>query len=347
MPTVPKQLEHALQRARSSPLLQKGGVLGIDIGSSSIKIVQLRASLEKPILETYGMIELNAYGADSEKKQAEGAIDKRAVAILDLLQEIGATARRGGMSLPLSSVFVSLIETVKRDEKQLRQIIEKEARAYIPVDLDKVTLVWQIIPEHEDQRGAFAHAEETMTESAHPQKILLAAASNDTLHTYEKIARDAQLTVSFFEAEVFSALRAVPQEKGAPYLFIDIGTSGSKSYIADERGNTLATHYLDVARSASGDTSEMITKTSENALRMVHEYNAAHPKIIGACILSGAGARIPDMAPYIAHKTGLPVMIADPFKEVQTPMILEDTLRDVGPLYTVACGLALRALAGN
>ena len=51
MPTVPKQLEHALQRARSSPLLQKGGVLGIDIGSSSIKIVQLRASLEKPILE--------------------------------------------------------------------------------------------------------------------------------------------------------------------------------------------------------------------------------------------------------------------------------------------------------
>lgn len=343
---VPPQLEKVIKRVRNSPLVRKGSALGIDIGASSIKIVELRASPGKPILETYGMIELNTYDKKDDKT-AESALDKRAVALLDLMQEIGAGTRKGGMSLPLSSVFVSLIETVKRDQKQLQQIIETEARRYIPVDLDKVTLVWQTVPEPVDPNSAFAHAEQTVTEAARPQKILLAAASNETLHTYEKIAHDAQLWVSFFEAEVFSALRGVPPETDAPYLFIDIGTSGSKSYIADEHGNALATHYLERAQMSAGGTTEVVTKTTENALRMVHEYNDAHPKKIGTCILSGAGARIPDMAPYFKHKVGLPVKIADPFKEVQAPMILEDTLRDLGPLYTVACGLALRALSGN
>ncbi|HEY4527218.1 MAG TPA: pilus assembly protein PilM [Candidatus Paceibacterota bacterium] len=343
---VPKQLESVVKRIRSSPLIQKGNVLGIDIGSSSVKIVELRAAVGKPILETYGMIELNAYEENKEAKREERDLDKRAMAILDLLQEIGATARRGGMSLPFSSVFVSLIETVKRDEKQLRQIIEREARAYIPVDLDKVTLVWQTVADPVSTSSAFARAEQMEAEAPRPQKILLAAASNDILNEYQKIARDAQITVSFFEAEVFSALRAVPPEREAPYLFIDIGTAGSKSYIADEHGTALATHYLETVHLPAG-SSDTVVKTSENALRMVQEYNAAHPKKIGTCILSGAGARIPDMAPYITHKTGLPVKIADPFKGVQTPMILEDVLRDVGPLYTVACGLALRSLAGN
>lgn len=346
MPPLPPQLlkfqKDVLTRVKHVPFINKKSVLGIDVGSSSIKVVELRPGVERPILETYGMIELNKYETKPDEKKPESTKDKRAVALLDLLHEIGATTRYAGLSLPLSSVFVSLIETVKRDEYQLRQIIETEARRYIPVDLDKVTIVWQTIPEPVAETSAFAHAEKTLTESVHPQKILLAAARNDTLRSFEEIARSAELTVPFFEAEVFSALRAIPPEMDAPYLFIDIGTAGSKSYIADEHGNALATHYLE-----TGTSSDAMAKTTENALRMVHEYNNAHGKQIGACILSGAGAGIPDMAPFIKHRVGLPVKIADPFKAVQAPMILEDVLRDVGPLYTVACGLALRALSGT
>jgi Tfp pilus assembly PilM family ATPase len=325
---------------RHSPIINTRNALGIDIGSSSIKVVELRPGIHKPILETYGMIELHAYEAKKKNEEnPEVGMDPRAIALLDLLHEIGTTTRRAGLSLPLSSVFVSLIETVKRDEHQLRQIIETEARRYVPVDLNTVSIVWQSVPEPVSPTGAFAHAETVVSESAHPMKILLAAASKDTLGAYERIAREAELEVPFFEPEVFSALRGVPPERGAPYLFIDIGTSGSKSYIADEHGNALATHYLE-----TGKSSDTVTKTTENALRMVHEYNGAHPTKIGACILSGAGARNPDMSPFIKHKIGLPVTIANPFTEIQTPMILEDVLQDVGPLYTVACGLALRTL---
>ncbi|RJQ35140.1 hypothetical protein C4568_01455 [Candidatus Parcubacteria bacterium] len=339
--TVPKQLEDIMQRVRTSRYVNKGSALGIDIGSTSIKIVELRATPRGAHLETYGMIELNAY-ANKGEKSPNVKFDARAIAIQDLLHEIGATSRKAGIALPLSSVFVSVMETVKRDDKQLRRIIESEARRYIPVDLDKVTLVWQKILEPGEEAHTFEHAEFTMTETPKPQRIILAAASNEVLHTYEQIARDARISVPFFEAEAFSALRAVPPEKDAPYLLIDIGTAGSKSYIADERGNALATHYLQ-ADGGSG-ANNTVVKTSENALRMVQEYNAVHEKKIGTCILSGAGARIPDMAPYITHKIGLPVKIANPFSEIECPMILEDTLRDVGPLYTVACGLALRAL---
>lgn len=326
--------------------LKGGSVLGIDIGSSSIKMVELRPGNPKSILETYGMIELASYEQHRSNEGLRTDMDKRGQAILDLLHEVGAFASSAGMSLPLSTVFISLVETLKRDEKQLQQIIQTEAKRYIPVPIETVTLAWQIIREPEPG-SAFTHAEKRQIESPRPHKIILVATRNETLDEYQKISRDAHLYVPFYEAEVFSALRSLPHMRGAPFLFMDIGISGSKIYIADAQGNAVDTHYLETISTAGLASSETIVKLAETASRMVHTYNAAHPGSIATCILSGGGALIPEMAPYMTHALQLPVKRADPFSEVQAPMVLEDVLRDVGPLYTVACGLALRALSEN
>ena len=333
----------ALERVSA---LRGGTVLGIDIGTASIKIVELRPGLPKPILETYGIIDLTSYDRHHETEGLQADADKRGQAILDLMQEVGAFATTGGISLPLSLVFISIVETFKRDEKQLQQIIQQEAKRYIPVPIETVTLVWQIVTGPETG-SAFSHAEKRQAEAPSPHKIILAATRNDTLSEYEKIARDAQLYVPFFEAEVFSALRGLTHMQGSPFIFIDIGISGSKIYIADERGNAVDTHYLETISTGGRPSSETIVKLAETAQRMVHTYNAAHQGNIATCILSGGGSLNPEMIPYIAHALQMKVEKANPFAGMQTPMILEDVLCDVGPLYTVACGLALRALTEN
>src|SRR3989338_8385378 len=97
-----------------------GSVLGIDLGSSCIKIVQLRKENGRPVLETYGSLEIGPYG-DLAKGEAVNIEPKRlAAALLDLLHEVDANARRGGMSIPLSSTFISIIESPKREPEQKR-----------------------------------------------------------------------------------------------------------------------------------------------------------------------------------------------------------------------------------
>ena len=74
-----------------------GSVLGIDIGASSAKIVQLRPRGGSAILETYGEIALGPYGGQPIGKAVKLSPEKTAEAIIDLMKEANVTARSGGI----------------------------------------------------------------------------------------------------------------------------------------------------------------------------------------------------------------------------------------------------------
>src|SRR5438105_1348934 len=81
----------------------ESSVLGIDIGASSAKIVQLRTSKGAAILETYGEISLGPYGAQPIGKAVKITPEKTAEALIDVMREANVTARSGGLSIPFSS----------------------------------------------------------------------------------------------------------------------------------------------------------------------------------------------------------------------------------------------------
>ena len=87
----------------------EGSVLGIDIGASSAKIVQLRSSKGAAILETYGEIALGPYGQQAIGKAVKITPEKTAEAIVDVMREANVTARTGGLSIPFSSSLVSVL----------------------------------------------------------------------------------------------------------------------------------------------------------------------------------------------------------------------------------------------
>src|SRR4051812_41411217 len=96
-------------------------VLGIDVGASSAKIVQLRSSKGVAILETYGEIALGPYGSTSIGKAVKISPEKLSEAITDLMREANVTGRSGGLSIPFASSLVSVLDLPNVDREQLKR----------------------------------------------------------------------------------------------------------------------------------------------------------------------------------------------------------------------------------
>ena len=92
-------------------------VLGIDIGSSAIKVVQLKKKGGKAVLETYGAISLGPYGKTDIGAITNLQTDDIVKALLDVMRESNVTVRSGIISIPSSS---SLIFTISLPEKLLK-----------------------------------------------------------------------------------------------------------------------------------------------------------------------------------------------------------------------------------
>jgi len=359
----------------------EGSVLGVDIGASSIKVVQLRASRGAAILETYGEIALGPYGGQPIGKAVKLSSEKTAEALTDLMKEANVTARKGGISIPFASSLVSVIELPKVDKEALKRIVPIEARKYIPVPISEVALDWFLIPEEEGDTSAFDRMEK---ESSRPrgQEVLLVAIHNATIENYQTLASDAGIAVEFYEIEIFSVVRSSLGHGIAPVLVVDLGAATTKLYVV-ERGVVRLTHLLTVggqhmtevlgrslnwefdkaervkrerglkdSTAYSTDENERIktallstlTRIFSEVNRVLLSYGQRYNKNVSRVVFTGGGASLPGL--YEEAKTSLQaeVEIADPFARTESPAFLADVLREIGPGFAVAVGLVLRKL---
>src|SRR3989344_8279158 len=109
--------------------------LGIDIGSSSIKVVQLQKKGNKAVLETYGELSLGPYGGVSVGQSTNLTTDKLVQAVNDLLseKEVALTTQVCGLAIPFKASLLSIIKMPAISEKELGLMVPIEARKYIPV----------------------------------------------------------------------------------------------------------------------------------------------------------------------------------------------------------------------
>ena len=358
-----------------------GSVIGIDIGASSAKIVQLRPSKGAAILETYGEIALGPYGGVAIGKAVKLTPEKTAEALLSLMHEANVTSKRGGISIPFASSLVTILEMPKTDPEQLKRMVPIEARKYIPVPASEVTLDWFAIPQ-EEREDAFDRVEPNSISPVRGQEILLAAIYNDTTSNYQAIASNAGLSIGFYEIEVFSAVRSSLGRGVAPVLVVDIGASTSKVYVV-ERGVVRLSHLLPaggqqmtevLARSMNWEFEQAERMKRESGLlesktygpaesarvreallstlgrvfseanRVLLSYGKRYNKNVSLVVLTGGGASLPGLLAEAKQAFGVEVQIADPFAKTESPAFLGDVLHEIGPSFSVALGLALRDL---
>src|SRR3989344_1932190 len=140
--------------------------LGIDVGTSSIKIVELEKEDNYIKLANYGLIEdsdffgeiTNGSSVPSGLKISEGDVSALIKQLIDKSKMKTDTAV---MSIPIFSSFLTVMELPNLNKKELENAVPFEARSYIPVPLSEVVLDWIILP-HEDASVALK-PEETAT----------------------------------------------------------------------------------------------------------------------------------------------------------------------------------------
>ena len=220
---------------------QNKSVLGIDIGPSSIKIIQLKRRKGKAILETYGELSLGPYAGLEMGRSTSLTTDQLAQAVIDVLRESNTTTNKAGISIPMGSSLVSFIKLPNVDEKQLAQMIPLEARKYIPVPISEVSLDYMIIPKNESIASEYQNSEEKPEEKT--VDVLLVVIHNDAMARNKEITRIAKLDTSFSEIEIFGSMRSVLEPGTAPQMIIDFGSGSTKIYII-ERGILRTSHMI-------------------------------------------------------------------------------------------------------
>lgn len=237
---------------------QNSSVIGIDIGASSIKIVQLRASRGMAVLETYGEIALGPYAKFSVGKSVKLPAEKTGEAIIDLMREANVTSRVGGLAIPFSSSLVSVLDLPKVDDDALKRMVPIEARKYIPIPVSEVTLDWFVIPEEKGSDSAFDKIAPQVGSPVQPIKgreVLLVAIHNELLRDYKTITTNTGITAQFYEIEIFSVIRSTLGHGLTPVLIVDFGASSTKIYVV-ERGIVRLTHLVSIGGQHMTETLE-------------------------------------------------------------------------------------------
>lgn len=357
-------------------------VIGVDIGSSSVKVVQLRKKKGRAVLETYGELAIGPYGGLALGQVGNLPADKIAEIIKDVVKEANITSNSAGVSIPFKSSLVSLIELPQvADQKQLQEMIPLEARKYIPVPISEVTMDWWVVPNQFDDSLDFVESVDEDNNrtgvSTRKVQVLVVSIHNDVLNTYTTIVRDAGLDTSFFEIEMFSTTRALLSGETEPVMIFDMGASSTKMYIL-EKGVVKYSHIINkgsqeitvsiskgfnipfdraehVKRNLGSaspaeekDIYEIISLTLDyifsEANTVVLNYQRKFNKAISKVILTGGGVAMKGVFELARANFQTEVVLGDPFQKVEAPAFLEDMLKATGLEFSTALGLALRKL---
>jgi type IV pilus assembly protein PilM len=362
----------------SSLFKKETSVLGVDIGSSSIKVVQIRKKRGKAVLETYGELALGPYAGIEIGRATNLPVEKIIEAVKDILREAKTTTVNCGAALPLSSSLITFISIPPVPDKQIGDVVALEARKYIPVPLAEVMLDYSIIPREESYATDDAGKDVASKTDKQGHDILVVAIHNEYLNSYQSIMVGTGLAPSFYEIEIFSCIRAVLEPGMSTNMILDFGARVTKLYIV-ERGVLRSSHIinkgsqditlaLSKALSISMIEAEQLKRTyglkggpeykehseiiTVNLDYIFYEANATllnyqkkYAKNVSKVILTGGGALLKGFTDVAKISFQTDVIYANPFGKLETPAFLSEELGMAGPEFAVAIGAALRRLS--
>ncbi len=341
--------------------------LGIDIGTTSIKIVELSDKKTKK-LSNYGQLRSEYFaGEEFRRYSPEGLIlgTKNIInAIGAILEEAHIRSREACFALPDYSTFFTTFELPSMSNEELKEAVKYEAPRHIPLPLADVTLDWQVI------KGVPGRSGQT------PLKILLIAVPNRVIAQYQEIADSLKIKIRALEAEVFALSRAAIrfQDRQQVVSIIDLGqksttvnivskgllktsfstdTGGEKiddalkeAFQIDSRKAEIIKRMLGVEKEET--IREILMPVVENLLEEVsqvfNQYSQEEREKIDKIILSGGNALMPGLHKLFNQKFGIVTEVVNPFLGLSFPPGLEQVLKKIGPEFTIAVGAAMRGL---
>jgi len=336
----------------------KKSSVGLDIGSSFLKIVQLKDTKGNYELELFDILPL------PPELIVDGSIidSLRLVdSLKDLLQRSKPRTKDAVISIAgHSSVIIKRVTLPEMSEEELSESIKFEAEQYIPFDIDEVNLDFQILGPKEEPGN---------------MDVILVAVKKDIINEYISVVKEAGFNPLIVDVNSF-ALENIYEinyhiEPDRNVAIVNIGAStinlnvlkgGISVFTRDSAvGSNLHTEALQrefnlTYEAAEGlkqgetienvsldDALAVIEGVSEEIIGEVSRSFEYFPEDISEVILSGGCAFVRDFPRLLAEKAGIEVKVIEPFKNIRIPKRFDVTyIEEMGPIAAVAAGLALR-----
>lgn len=369
-------LETLFERSRGFifPKKSVGSFVGVDIGGAFIKVAELGQKDGKIELKTYGEIALGPLSGLEVGQATNLPVGKLAMAMIDLFREAKVTSRDIIFSIPLTSTLLTMIEMPDLGEKKLKEMVPIEARKYIPTSVSEVSISHWVLPRV--TRTYVDPDKEAENQNAPPQvDVLLAIVYNDVLAKYNEVAEKLGATSVSFEIEIFSTIRSTIGRDTSLTMLLDIGAANTKIALVED-GVVRSSHLIsagsqDVTVALShakgipmlkaeeikrefglpGNPADPaiaeITRLSADRIfaeadRILAQYQRDRRVAVAGVILSGGGSLMKGSIELAKKSFETNVILGDPFSRVEAPAVLLPLLKEAGPEFAVAVGLALR-----
>jgi type IV pilus assembly protein PilM len=350
--------------------------IGIDIGASAIKIVEIKKKAGKAVLETYGAIALGPYASLDAGEVTNLPVEKLVEGVKEVLKQSGAVSEKAEIAIPVQSSLVFTIELPSQiKESEIANIVPTEARRYIPVPITEVSLDYFMLPKKEASFEEM-NSGEMIQSGGEKTRVLVVATQNDAIAKYRAIASQSGVKSDFFEIEIFSSIRSNFEHELSLVLMIDFGASRTKltlvefgmvkGYHTIDRGGADITRSIAASLSISFAQAEKMKKElgllsggDQNVSEVVKThieyifseannvllgYEKKYGRTITKVILSGGGALMKGLEQACMSNFRAEVELGNPFSKVGAPEFLSKVLAATGPEFAVAIGLALRKL---
>jgi type IV pilus assembly protein PilM len=343
-------------------LSMKKEIIGIDIGSSSIKLVQVKEQKGSFTLQNVGILPLPLEAIVDNTLMDSSAIVET---IKKLVKSLNIRVKDAACSVSGNSVIIRKISLPAMPPEELEDQIHWEAEQYIPFDINDVNIDFQILASDQNDPSKM--------------EVLLVASKKEIINDYLAVFSEAGINLAVVDVDSFAIQNAFELNYdigpdnvvaliniGASIMNLNIVKNDISLFTRDvQMGGNLYTEEIQKQFGVSSEEAERIKISGESpdqaklqdTVSRVNEtlamemrrsldfYNttAGEGKISNVYI-SGGAAKTPMLVEAVQQRLGLPVEILNPFRNVKVneKEFDQDYLSEIGPLVTVAVGLATR-----
>ena len=345
--------------------------LGVDVGTKSIRFVEVSRKKNNFLLDNYGEVNLDHACRDFfrsfDQNTLNPDIENIYKALRGLILEADVKTKSVSFSLPDFSTFFSSFEIPPMSKKEMDSAVGFEARKYIPLPLSEVVLDWQLMNNNLSEKEA--------------NRVLVMAVSKTAIGHYKEIAEKSDLNLVSLEAEAMALKRALVEKNSIENIcLVEIGFQSTNvsiikqgfmnaSFSFDTAGKDLTnaiseSFNVDLAEAEKAKRKYGLVDSEEISLigvldpvmsiifekvkKIIHDFEKSEDSQVNKILLSGGSSLMPGILEYfnntINRNTATPIIVelGEPFKRLIYPQALEGKMKEINANYAVALGEALR-----
>ena len=334
--------------------------VGLDIGSKTIKIVELSKEKDRFRLKASGIVGYT--GKTPEQVKDDKEMVPLAEAIKKLYKEAKISSRDTAIALPEPQVFTRTIKFPTLTDSEIASAVKWEAEQYIPIPVNDAIVQHQIIERREDTTPAQV-------------VVLLIAAPKTLVEKYARLIEMAGLNLVAIETELVSLVRSLaPPDQtilladfGARSTDIAVAKKGTLTFSrsiptageaftravsqslgveeqqAEEYKKTYGLSATELEGKIKKALDPVFRLVGEEMKKAIHFYQSEEKgDTPGSVVLAGGSAGMPEVASTLTKLLGIEVIVGNPFSKVDVAPEAVRSLAGFAPFYSIAVGLAMK-----